>query len=275
MNRVHTIFQGPSLIVERFDHAEHCFHRDEGPEVTQSIAVTFVESGDFEIVEANERWRFNQLDVLLSVPGTPRTYRHFLECPTDVCLTLCYAPEIVEEALGRLPGSVPPRVSAGVASGFAYRRVLRALKSSDAMAIESVAFDCTLAIVPHSWGSRTGNLRGASAHAKRIERACEAMVVGLAEDHSLSSTAREVGMSTFYFARVFRELVGQSPHQYLLRARLAHAARLLRKEASVTEAALSSGFGNLSHFTRTFQVHFGVAPVQYAKHRRDVRVLPS
>jgi hypothetical protein len=139
VNRVHTIFQGPSLIVERFDHAEHCFHRDEGPEVTQSIAVTFVESGDFEIVEANERCRFTQLDVLLSVPGTLRTYRHYLECPTDVCLTLNYAPEIVEEAFGRLPRSVPPRVSAGVASGFAHRRVLRALKSSDAMAIESVA----------------------------------------------------------------------------------------------------------------------------------------
>src|SRR5258705_3141015 len=211
VNRVATIFQGASVVVERFDHAEHCFHRDEGPEVTQSIAVTFVESGDFEIVETKEHWRFNQLDVLLSVPGTPRTYRHYLECPTDVCLTLSYAPEIVEEALGRLPSSVPPRVSAGVASGFAHRRMLRALKSSDAMAIESVAFDCTLAIVPHSWGARTRNLGGASAHAKRIERACEAMVVSLAEDHSLSSTAREVGMSTFYFARVFRELVGQSP----------------------------------------------------------------
>ncbi len=254
------------MVVERFDHAEHCFHRDEGPEVTQSIAVTFVESGDFEIVEAKEPWRFSQLDVLLSVPGTRRTYRHHLECPTDVCLTLSYAPEIVEEALGWLPRSLPPRVSAGVASGFALRRVLRALKSSDAMAIESVAFDCTLAIGPHSW-ARTSMPTGASAHARRIDRACEAMVAGLAEDHSLTSTAREVGMSTFYFARVFRELVGQSPHQYLLRARLAHAARMLRKEASVTEAALSSGFDNLSHFTRTFHSHFGVAPVEYAKRR--------
>src|SRR4029453_96378 len=94
-----------------------------------------------------------------------------------------------------------------------------------------------------------------------------AMLAGLSDHQSLTSTAREVGMSTFYFARVFRELVGQSPHQYLLRARLAHASRLLRQGASVTEAALNSGFGNLSHFTRTFQSHFGVAPVRYAKRR--------
>ena len=266
VNRVATIFQGPSLVVERFDHAEHCFHRDEGPEVTQTIAVTFVESGDFQIFETKQHWRFNQFDVLLSVPGTPRTYRHYLECPTDVCLTLSYAPELVEEALGRLPGSVPPKVAAGVASGFALGRIRRALMSADALAIESVAFDCTVAIGPYSWQG-TGKLKGATAHARRIENACEAMVAGLAEDRSLTSTAREVGMSTFYFARVFRELVGQSPHQYLVRARLAHAARLLRQGASVTEAALNSGFGNLSHFTRTFQSHFGVAPVRYAKRR--------
>ena len=266
VNRVTTIFQGPSLVVERFDHAEHCFHRDEGPEITQSIAVTFVENGDFEIVETKQHWRFNQCDVLLSVPGTPRTYRHHLQCPTDVCLTLSYAPELVEEALGHLPRSVRPKVAAGVASGFALQRIRRALKSEDAMAIESVAFDCTVAIGPYSWEG-AGKLRGATAHARRIESACEAMVAGLAEDRSLTSTARGVGMSTFYFARVFRELVGQSPHQYLLRARLAHAARLLRKGTPVTETALNSGFGNLSHFTRTFQNHFGVAPVKYAKRR--------
>ena len=55
LNRVITIFKGASLVVERFDHAEHCFHRDEGPEVTQSIAVTFVESGNFEIAERKLR----------------------------------------------------------------------------------------------------------------------------------------------------------------------------------------------------------------------------
>ena len=266
MNRVETIFSGPSLDVERFDHPEHCFHKDEGTESTKSIAVTFIEQGDFEIVERKHRWGFGQFDVLLSVPGTLRTYHHRLECPTDVCLTLSYAPEIVEDALGQIPKSLPTRVSSGAASRFAYGRLLRALKSGDAMAIESVAFVCTLAIGPHSWMG-TSKLSGAGSHARHIERACEAMLAGLSDHQSLTSTAREVGMSTFYFARVFRELVGQSPHQYLLRARLRNAARLLRRGASVTEAALSSGFANLSHFTRMFRNHFGVAPIRYAEVR--------
>ena len=264
MNRVATIFRGSALVVERFDHPEHRAHRDDGREITQSIAVTFVESGDFEITEAKNHWRFAQFDVLLSTPGTVRTYHHRLECPTDVCLTLSYAPEIVEEALGRSPKAVPPRLRAGVASRFAHRRVSRALSAGDAMAIESAAFDCLLAIGPHSW-TDSGRMNSVTAHARRIEKACEAMVAGLAEAQSLTRTARDAGMGTFYFARVFRELLGISPHQYLLRARLSHAARQLRRKTSVTEAALSSGFGNLSHFTRTFHNYFGVAPLDYEK----------
>ena len=268
MNRVTTIFEGHSVTVERFDHGAHCFHRDEGVEVTKSIAVTFVEDGDFELIEAKQNWRFSRSDVLLSLPGTPRAYHHYLECPTDVCLSLSYTTELVEEALGRLPKSTPPRVAAGPASRFALRRVSLALQSSDSLAIECAAFDCTLAIGPHSWAG-TDELKGAGAHARRIGRACEAMAADLAANHSLSSMAREAGMSAFYFARVFRELLGESPHQYLLRARLGCAARLLRKGDSVTDAALSIGFSNLSHFTRTFHRRFGASPKQYATRRKS------
>lgn len=265
MNRVQTLHRSPSLIVERFDHPEHMAHTDEGPEITQSIVVTFVQHGDFELLENRKRWTFNQFDVLVSRPGIPRRYLHRHECPTDVCLSLCFSPELVEEALGHVPDSqLPPRVAAGATTRFGLRRVLGALDARDSAAIESVAFDCAVALGPHHW-SGPAELSGVSAHAGRIERACEAMKARLAEDQSLTSIARDIGMSPFYFARVFRQLAGQSPHQYLVRARLGHAARLLRQGASVTEAALSSGFGNLSHFTNTFHRRFGVAPADYRR----------
>jgi AraC-like DNA-binding protein len=261
LNRVANLFESPTLIVERFDHAEGHVHRDEGEEVTQFFALTFVEEGEFEIVQARERWGFGRSDVLLSTPGTPRAYRHPRECPDDVCLTLCFAPELMEEALGSVPGALPPRVPHGAAPRFALGRVVRALKSADPMAIESVAFDCMLSLGPHFWAGKS--LPGVVAHERRIARACEAMRTNLSADQSLVSVAREAGMSSFYFARVFRELVGMTPHQYLLRARLANAARMLRGGASVTDAALLSGFNNLSHFSRMFRRYFRVAPVRY------------
>jgi AraC-like DNA-binding protein len=273
VNRVQTIFLGASARVERFDHPEHCAHRDEGPEVTDAFVVTFLERGGFELDEGGRRWSFGPLDVLQSSPGIARTYRHREACPADVCLSVCFAPDAVEDALGRLPQTpFPPRVPAGPASRFAHARVLRALRSGDAMAVETAAFDCAVAMGPHRWEGPCW-LESAAAHARRIERACEAMTSRLGEDHSLASAAREAGLSVFYFARVFRELVGESPHQYLLRARLAHAARMLRSGASVTEAAFGSGFANLSHFTRTFGRRFGVAPAEFARRRR--RAVPD
>ena len=265
MNRVRTIFESPSVTVERFDHPEHCSHRDEGAEVTRDFVVTFLERGGFELDERGEHWSFGPLDVLQSSPGIARRYRHSDECPTDVCLSVCFAPETVEDALGRLPGApLPPRVPAGPASRFALARMSRALETDDPLAIETAAFDCAIAMGPHRWEG-SSRLEGLGAHARRIERACEAMVSRLADEQSLTSTAREVGLSVFHFARVFRALVGESPHQYLVRARLAHAARMLRAGASVTETALGSGFANLSHFTRSFGRRFGQAPAEFAR----------
>ena len=67
-------------------------------------------------------------------------------------------------------------------------------------------------------------------------------------------------MSPFQFARVFRELVGIPPHQYLVRRRLARARELLQADMTVTDACYAAGFNNLSHFVRSFRRAFGVSP---------------
>jgi AraC-like DNA-binding protein len=68
---------------------------------------------------------------------------------------------------------------------------------------------------------------------------------------------------------VFRELVGITPHQYLLRARLGRAARMLRSGATVTDAALRSGFNNLSHFSRIFRRFYRVSPARYGASKSE------
>ena len=263
MNRTRTLFSGPSVKVMRFDHPEHCVHKDEGPEVTQAFDVSMVEKGEFDLLERRQRWHFRPFDVIVTCPGAERTYSHAEQCPTDVCLSVVVLPEIMEEGMGRLPTRPLPRVAGGATSRFLFGRMLRALNSADPMAIECAAFDCTLSFGA-DFRKSTASERGLDSHSRRIGRACEWMVTNLAEGQSLSSVSHEVGMSAFHFARIFRNLVGQSPHQYLMRARLAHAARQLRQGVSVTEAALISGFGNLSHFTRLFGRRFGMTPGEYS-----------
>ena len=56
-------------------------------------------------------------------------------------------------------------------------------------------------------------------------------------------------------------MLGVTPHQYLVRSRLRHAARLLADESrAVTDVAFDVGFGDLSNFVRTFHRAAGVSP---------------
>jgi len=77
---------------------------------------------------------------------------------------------------------------------------------------------------------------------------------------SLTELAQEVGLSSFYAARLFSRTTGMPPHAWRNQLRLNRAQSLLRQNLSVTEIAMMTGFADQSHFTRHFKKAFGVAP---------------
>ena len=63
-----------------------------------------------------------------------------------------------------------------------------------------------------------------------------------------------------------------TPHQYLVRSRLRHAARLLAdEERPITDVAFEVGFGDLSNFVRTFHRAAGVSPRRFRQAARGDR----
>jgi AraC-like DNA-binding protein len=88
----------------------------------------------------------------------------------------------------------------------------------------------------------------------------------------LDAAAGQAGISPFHFLRLFASVLGVTPHQYLVRSRLRHAARLLAGgETSVTDIAYDVGFGELSNFVRTFHRAAGVSPTSFRKAARGKR----
>ena len=86
---------------------------------------------------------------------------------------------------------------------------------------------------------------------------------------TLSSLAREAGLSPYHFVRVFESLTGITPYKYILRRRLRNAAtRLLNDPAKVLEIALDCGFGDVSNFNRAFRAEFSLSPREF---RRSVK----
>ena len=86
------------------------------------------------------------------------------------------------------------------------------------------------------------------------------------QEHNLVALAREAKLSRYHFLRIFQQLTGVTPHQYILRARLRRAAtRLMSERTQVLEIAMACGFGDVSNFNHAFRAEFGTSPREYRK----------
>ena len=67
--------------------------------------------------------------------------------------------------------------------------------------------------------------------------------------------------------RWFRKYIRLSPKEFIEAKKLSYAASLLTSGKSVTEACMSSGFSDCSHFIMLFKKKFGETPLKYKKSR--------
>ena len=99
-----------------------------------------------------------------------------------------------------------------------------------------------------------------------LQRAVDFIQDNLAADLSLDAIAREAGLSSYHFARLFTEAFGVAPHQYVIQARIERAKSLIiQNRLSLGEAAQHAGFADQSHFTRHFKRIVGVTPRAFAR----------
>ncbi|MBL7828236.1 MAG: helix-turn-helix transcriptional regulator [Saprospiraceae bacterium] len=96
---------------------------------------------------------------------------------------------------------------------------------------------------------------------KRLQSGKAFMDAHFAEIPDIASVARFSGLSEYHFFRLFRATYAESPYQYLLKKRLAHALELIQKGAmSLTDIALETGFSDIHAFSKCYKKHLGRAP---------------
>lgn len=101
-------------------------------------------------------------------------------------------------------------------------------------------------------------------------RCLELMQARLSEDISLDELAAEVQLSTFHFARMFKQSLGVPPRAYLTRLRLEKACELLETtDLPVTEIAPEVGYSSNQVLARVFIKHRHMSPTEYRRVLRD------
>jgi AraC-like DNA-binding protein len=107
------------------------------------------------------------------------------------------------------------------------------------------------------------------AERRRMREVAAHLDTAYAEPLTLSDMAAMAGLSRFHFIRAFRAATGETPHRYLVGARLRAAAdRLLDGDEPITGIALGVGFNDISHFNATFRAAFGASPSAWRKPAR-------
>lgn len=98
----------------------------------------------------------------------------------------------------------------------------------------------------------------------RVQRAVAMIHRDYALPLTLAQLAAEASLSVFHFSRLFRQVFGCSPCNYLLKIRIEQACqRLIMTLLPIGEVALRCGFPDHTSFCRAFRQITGVTPHQY------------
>jgi AraC-like DNA-binding protein len=86
----------------------------------------------------------------------------------------------------------------------------------------------------------------------------------LSQNISLQELSAHVGLSPFYFSRLFSRYTGLPPHAYRKQRRIQKAKQMLSYRVPIAQVAVETGFSDQSHLTRHFKQVVGVTPGHYA-----------
>jgi AraC family transcriptional regulator len=241
-------------------------------ELHGDFSVSYVRRGSFGYRSRGRAFELVAGAILIGHPGDEFMCTHDHHVCGDECLSFRLSPAFVEDIGDRTDlwrtGCVPPLPDLMVLGELAQT----AAEGRSDVGIDEVGMLLASRFVNVVVGRKVEVM---AAPARDRRRAVDAALWIDAHSHEpvdLESTAREVGLSSFHFLRLFGSVLGVTPHQYLVRSRLRHAARLLAEgERPITDVALEVGFGDLSNFVRTFHRAAGVSPRSFRRAARGDR----
>jgi len=237
----------------------------------EGYSISYVRAGSFGYCSRGESSDLVTGSILVGYPGDEYLCTH-AHVRGDECLSFQLAPAAID-AVGGDPAlwhsrGLPPVPELVV---FGELAQAAALGKSD-VGLDEVALSLAARYVEVVKERKRRPFAATARDRRRAVHAALRIDAHAQEPLDLEQIARETGLSPFHFLRLFARVVGVTPHQYLIRARLRRAAKLLADGAvSITDVAFDVGFGDLSNFVRTFHRAARVSPRAFRRAARGER----
>jgi len=241
------------------------------PEVHDGFVLAYVRAGSFGVRTERGAHQLVPGGFMVGAPGDVYACTHE-HGRGDRCLSFQLSPELVDGLGGErsaewYTGGVAPEPGLGMlaALGQAAAEGTTDVGLEEAALLLVERFLSRRRPTGSAWAPRTADRRRAVESALWMNGHAD-------ESAPLETLAQRAGLSPFHFLRVFNRVLGVTPHQYLVSARLRRAAALLADpDRPVTDVAFEVGFGDLSHFVRTFRRSVGVSPGRFRRLPRAER----
>jgi AraC family transcriptional regulator len=239
-----------------------------------AYSIALVTDGNFQYRTAQGSVLMTPGSLLLGNQGACFECGH-QHSQGDRCLAFHFSPEVLESVVCAVPGArrlalEAPRLPP-VPSALAVLAAAQALRDQGGAPEEFRELALRLA------GAVCAALQEKASRPRRSptprdERRIAAALHRIEAQHgarlSVDELAAEAAVSPFHFLRIFEQVVGVTPGQYMLRTRLHRAAvRLRRSQDGIAAIAVECGFGDLSTFNRQFRRATAMTPGAYRAQR--------
>lgn len=231
------------------------------------FSVSVVLSGTFAYRSARGRALLSPGSILLGPQSAQFSCSHE-HTRGDRCICFYFDQAWIENVVSETPGlrstsishiCIPPAQSLAPL----IADVQAVADGLDGVAGEELAFRMAAVALTFSPGEQALPY-ATPADEKRIAAVVSRLDEEISGPLSLDSLASIAGMSRYHFLRVFQRVTGQTPWRFILSRRLTLAGhQLATGNGTVLNAAVASGFTDLSEFTRQFRRYFGVTPGIY------------
>lgn len=150
--------------------------------------------------------------------------------------------------------------------GWLAARIYREFRDMDELsmlALEGMALELVVEALRH------GDCSPERTSPKWLDQARQILETSFADPPTLQELGKAVGVHPVHLARVFRKFQHCTIGEYVRRLRVEHArGLLLASDIPLVEIALSSGFADHTHFSRSFKRVTGMTPTEF---RQSIR----